>query len=262
MKKKKIAILLSGNIRIHEENRKCLINFFRDFEITIFATIWNNQKNINEFVQYYQINNYNLIELKNWESTLSKVKYVTGEENRSFKIENIFHMWLSISESTKFLQKQVKEKKLIFDYVCRFRSDLIIKTSSNYIKDQIIKLKKNQILVPCSNHFKGVNDRFFITSYSTYLKFENIMFFIEKFITYKPLNPEYLFYCFIKNYKMKIILMNNLNEKILAQHTKTHENYELKPTKNVHVPLMDKISMKKIKYEIKIKKFLLNIKLY
>ena len=67
---------------------------------------------------------------------------------------------------------------------------------------------------------------------------------------------------FIKNYKMKIILMNNLNEKILAQHTKTHENYELKPTKNVHVPLMDKISMKKIKYEIKIKKFLLNIKLY
>ena len=53
MKKKKIAILLSGNIRIHEENRKCLIDFFRDFEITIFATIWNNQKNINEFVKYY-----------------------------------------------------------------------------------------------------------------------------------------------------------------------------------------------------------------
>ena len=101
--KKKIAILLSGNIRIHEENRKCLIDFFRDFEITIFATIWNNQKNINEFVQYYQINNYNLIELKNWESTLSKVKYVTGEENRSFKIENIFHMWLSISESIKLV---------------------------------------------------------------------------------------------------------------------------------------------------------------
>ena len=48
--------------------------------------------------------------------------------------------------------------------------------------------------------------------------------------------------------------MHNLNEKILAQNIKTHENYELKPTKNVYVPFVDRISMKKIKYEIKLKK--------
>ena len=104
--KKKIAILLSGNIRIHDENKKCLIDFFKSFEITIFATIWNNQHNIENFIKFYQIENYNLIELKNWESCLSKVKFVTGEENRSFKTENIFHMWHSIYKSTNFSKKK------------------------------------------------------------------------------------------------------------------------------------------------------------
>ena len=251
---KKIAILLSGNIRIHDENKKCLIDFFKNFEITILASIWNNQQNIENFIKFYEKENFNLIELKNWESSLSKVKFVTGEENRSFKTVNIFHMWHSIFESSKFLQGKVKEKKLNFDYVCRFRSDLIIKTSSNIINNQILNLKENQILVPWSNHFQGINDRFFITRYNTFLKFMNIMSFIENFIINKPVNPEYLFYNFIRNSKMKIILMHNLNEKILAQNIKTHENYELKPTKNVYVPFVDRISMKKIKYEIKLKK--------
>ena len=52
-------------------------------------------------------------------------------------------MWHSIFESSKFLQDKVKEKKLNFDYVCRFRSDLIIKTSSNIINNQILNLKEN-----------------------------------------------------------------------------------------------------------------------
>ena len=83
---KKIAILLSGNIRIHDENKKCLIDFFKNFEITILASIWNNQQNIENFIKFYEIENFNLIELKNWESSLSKVKFVTGEKIGALKL--------------------------------------------------------------------------------------------------------------------------------------------------------------------------------
>ena len=106
---RKVAVLISGNIRIYEKNLYFLKKIFKDFKITIISSVWDHQENIEKFKDLYQIMNLNKIKEKNWSDELKKVTYVTGEENRSYKIENIFHMWFSIIENIKFL-KDITEK--------------------------------------------------------------------------------------------------------------------------------------------------------
>ena len=97
----------------------------------------------------YKIKYIKYINLKNWLKNISKIHYVTGEENRSYKSINIFHMWHSITENLKFLKKISIKKK--FDYVCRFRSDLYSKTIKSNFTKEILNLKNNQILFPENN---------------------------------------------------------------------------------------------------------------
>ena len=87
---KKVAVLISGNIRIYEKNFDFLKKIFDDLEITIISSVWDHQENIKKFINLYQIKNLNKIKEKNWSEEVNKVTYVTGEENRSYKIENIF----------------------------------------------------------------------------------------------------------------------------------------------------------------------------
>ena len=43
--KKKIAILVSGNIRLFDKNLFFLKNILADFDFSIFAAVWRDQKN-------------------------------------------------------------------------------------------------------------------------------------------------------------------------------------------------------------------------
>jgi len=248
--KKKIAILISGGIRIYPKNKLFLNKIFKDFDIQIVSCVWKSQRKITQFKNLYKIKYIKYINLKNWQKNISKIHYVTGEENRSYKSINIFHMWHSITENLKFLKKISIKKK--FDYVCRFRSDLYSKTIKINLTKEILNLKNNQILFPENNHYRGINDQFFITKYSTFLKFKNIFKFINSFLKEKrTFNPEYLFYCFIKKNNFKYKLIEGFNIKVLGQNLKSHRNYKIKPTKPAFIPLKDKINIKIIKYHLR-----------
>ena len=249
---RKVAVLISGNIRIYEKNLHFLKKIFKDFKITIISSVWDHQENIEKFKSLYQIINLKKIKEKNWSDELKKVTYVTGEENRSYKIENIFHMWFSIIQNIKFLKDITEKEKTNFDYVCRFRSDIFEINQSNFLKKELIKLKEREILFPCNNHYRGLNDMFFITKYKTFLHFENMFSFIDNFLKQKRVfNPEYLLYCFVKNNGFKIKLAHNFAIELLGLNTKSHDNYNLKPRKEAFIPFRDRINLKKAKYTIK-----------
>ena len=81
---KKIAILISGQIRIFEKN----INFFNDlkkslsdYEVTIVSSVWENQNEIELFKKRYNVKYINQVKEQDWSSLISKIKYVTWQEN-------------------------------------------------------------------------------------------------------------------------------------------------------------------------------------
>ena len=95
---KKIAILISGQIRIFEKN----INFLKDlkktlsdFDITIVSSVWENQDELENFKEKYNVKFVNLLKEQDWTNYISKVKFVTWEENSGFKVPNIFHVALN-----------------------------------------------------------------------------------------------------------------------------------------------------------------------
>ena len=75
------------------------------FECFYFAAIWKNQKNVNNLKLLYQPIEIKEINRNNWDAIVHKIKYVTGEENRSYKISNVLNMWDSIQKTTDFLDK-------------------------------------------------------------------------------------------------------------------------------------------------------------
>ena len=249
---RKVAVLISGNIRIYEKNLYFLKKIFKDFKITIISSVWDHQENIEKFKDLYQIMNLNKIKEKNWSDELEKVTYVTGEENRSYKIENIFHMWFSIIENIKFLKNISEKEETNFDYVCRFRSDIFEINQSNFFKKELTKLKEKEILFPCNNHYRGLNDMFFITKYETFLNFENMFNYIDNFLDQKRVfNPEYLLYCFVKNNDLKIKLAHNFAIELFGLKTKSHDNNNLKPRKKAFILFRDRINLKIAKYTIR-----------
>ncbi len=257
--KKKIAILISGQIRIYKENLDFLKKIFSEFDYEIFAALWENQNETEEFCNLYQIKNIKKIQQKNWEDKIGKIQYVFGEENRSYQLVNIFHMWHSISENVKFLDEQFKIYNADYDYVCRFRTDLFSNKIPNNIQTQILKLKNNEIIFPENLHSRGLNDLFFICNFRTFLEFKNVMYYLDKFIEEKrPLSSEYFLYHFVKKNSLKIKIINNLLIDIFDVKNKSHKNYELKPTKKAYIPLKDKVSLKYIKYKIRFLKKLNN----
>ena len=174
---KKIAILISGNIRLYEKN---LVFFdeikkiLKNYEIIIISSIWENQKDLENFMIKYKIKFINQIKQKNWKDKTNKVKFVTGEENLSWKIENVFHMWHSIVENIHFLEKINSENNLNIEYVCRFRTDIMNLENIENLKSDLIELENNEFLLPSNRHFKGITDLFFIAKYQTFLKLKNI----------------------------------------------------------------------------------------
>ena len=254
---KKIAFLISGNIRIYEKN---LVFFneikkiLKDFEVIIISSIWENQENLLDFKEKYKIKFINQIKQKNWEEEINGVKFVTGEENISWKIENVFHMWHAIVENIHFLEKINSENNLNIDYVCRFRTDIMNIGNIVNLKNDLIKLKNEEFLVSSNRHFKGITDLFFISKYSTFLKVKNIFSFFEKFsLENRVFNPEYIFYCFLSESKFKIRIAHKFNLALIRIE-------EAKPTKQVYVPLKDKINMKIIKRKIKFLKLINSFK--
>ena len=111
---KKIAVLISGQIRIDD---KCLIFFeqlkksLNNFELIIVSSLWENQNNLDLFKKKFNVKYIKLIKEKDWTNEISKVKYVTWEENTAYKVPNIFHMWHSITENINFLIEITEEKK-------------------------------------------------------------------------------------------------------------------------------------------------------
>ena len=62
---RKVAVLISGNIRIYEKNLHFLKKIFKDFKITIISSVWDHQENIEKFKSLYQIINLKKIKEKN-----------------------------------------------------------------------------------------------------------------------------------------------------------------------------------------------------
>ena len=245
---KKIAFLVSGNIRIYEKNfifLNYLKKTFSEYEIIFVSSVWENQEDINNFTKKYEIKFINLIKQKDWSNKTDKIKFVTGEENLSWKINNVFHMWHSIVENIKFLELVVSENNLKVDYVCRFRTDIIgIKDTKN-LENDLINLKNNEFLFSSNRHFRGLTDLFFIANYETFLKLKNIMNFFDKFSKdERVFNPEYFFYCYMSESNFKIKIADKLDLALIRME-------EAKPTKTVFIPLKDKINMKIAKRKIK-----------
>jgi len=194
---KKIAFLISGNIRIYEKNLvffEEIKKILKDFEIIIVSSIWENQEDLENFKEKYKIKFINQIKQKNWNDKINAVKFVTGEENLSWKIENVFHMWHSIVENVHFLEKINSENNLNIDYVCRFRTDIINLKSIENLKNDLIDLENEEFLISSNRHFKGITDLFFIAKYQTFLKLKNIFSFFDKFSQEnRVFNPEYIF---------------------------------------------------------------------
>ena len=254
---KKIAILISGQIRIFEKN----IDFFEDlkkslsdYEITIVSSVWENQNEIELFKKKYNIKFINQVKEQDWTNQISKVKYVTWEENSGFKIPNVFHMWYSIVENVNFLEKIIKEDGLNFDYVLRLRTDIICKDGLSFISDEINQLKDNEVLFPSNLHWKGLNDSFFVSNFNTFLEFKNFLSFLEKFVMdNRVFDPEYILYSFVNENNFKIKLINNFNLALIRIE-------DSKPTKIVYVPFKDRIQIKIARQKIKLLKLYNKIK--
>ena len=83
---KKIAFLVSGNIRIYEKNLIFLQNLkkkFCNYKIIFISSIWENQQDKDNFKDKYEIEFINEIKQKDWSENIDKIKFVTGDENRS-----------------------------------------------------------------------------------------------------------------------------------------------------------------------------------
>ena len=245
---KKIAILISGQIRIFEKNISFLNdlkNSLSDYEITVVSTVWENQNEVDTFKKKYGIKYLNQANERDWSNSVSQVKFVTWEENSGFKIPNVFHMWHAILENIKFLELINKQDGLNFDYVLRFRTDIICKEGISFLSLHLKNLKDNEVLFPSNLHWKGLNDSFFITKFSTVLRFKNFFNFLEKFIKdMRVFDPEYILYSFINENNLKIKLINDFNLALIRIE-------EAKPTKQVYVPFKDKIKIKIAKQKIK-----------
>ena len=64
---KKIAFLISGNIRIYEKNLvffEEIKKILKDFEIIIVSSIWENQEDLEKFKEKYKIKFINQIKQK------------------------------------------------------------------------------------------------------------------------------------------------------------------------------------------------------
>ena len=97
---KKIAVLISGQIRFFEKN----LNFLKelkknlsDFEVTIVSSVWENQDELKIFQEKYNVKFINMLKERDWTNNISKVKYVTWEENSGFK-----HMTCILNNDIKF----------------------------------------------------------------------------------------------------------------------------------------------------------------
>ncbi len=250
---KNIAFLVSGNIRIYEKNLSFLENLkkeFYNYEIIFVCSFWQNQKNLDEFNKKYKVKFFNQIKEKDWSNEISRIKYVTGGENLSYKIQNVFHMWHSITENIEFLESVVKKNNLKVDYVCRFRTDIMTLKEIKHLKKDLEKIENNQILFSSNRHFRGITDLFFIGKYETFFKIKNILNYFQKFINdERVFDPEYIFYSFITENDIKIKIAYKLDIALIRIE-------EAKPTKKVFVPFKDKIKMKIAKRKIKINKLL------
>ncbi len=250
---KNIAFLVSGNIRIYEKNLSFLENLkkeFYNYEIIFVCSFWQNRKNLDEFNKKYKVKFFNQIKEKDWSNEISRIKYVTGGENLSYKIQNVFHMWHSITENIEFLESVVKKNNLKVDYVCRFRTDIMTLKEIKHLKKDLEKIENNQILFSSNRHFRGITDLFFIGKYETFFKIKNILNYFQKFINdERVFDPEYIFYSFITENDIKIKIAYKLDIALIRIE-------EAKPTKKVFVPFKDKIKMKIAKRKIKINKLL------
>ena len=238
---KKIAFLVSGNIRIFEKNLLFLESIkteFADYEIIFVCSVWENQSDLEEFSNKYQIKFINQINERKWKDEIEKVKFVTSGENLSWKINNVFHMWHSISENIKYLEKIVKDNDINFDYVCRFRTDIITLKGIKHLKNDLESLENNEFLFSSNRHFRGVTDLFFIANYKTFIQLKNILLYFNKFIDdQRPFDPEYIFYSFINESNFKIKIAYKLDIALIRIE-------EAKPTKTVFIPFKDKIKIK------------------
>ena len=254
---KNIAFLVSGNIRIYEKNLiflESLKDELKDYNFFFICTVWENQDTLDEFSKKYHVKFINQIKESNWQDKIDKIKFVTGGENLSFKIQNIFHMWHSIIENIKFLEETVRINELKIDYVCRFRTDIMNISKIEYLKNDIQFLRDNEFLFSSNRHYRGITDLFFIAKFDTFIKLKNIFLFFDDFIKAKRVfDPEYVFYCFINENNFKIKIAYKLDMGIVRIE-------ESKPTKKVFVPLKDKINMKIAKRKIKFLKIINNLK--
>ena len=111
-------------------------------------------------------------------------KFTDNSEEMSKKIFDFCNLTWSKDILQFYERKDLFAKTLSFNQANKPIYKSSIKKHELYEKE-LTKLKEKEILFPCNNHYRGLNDMFFITKYKTFLHFENMLKNFDKFLEQK-----------------------------------------------------------------------------
>lgn len=246
---KKILVILSGRLNfLDEKNYTRLIDSLLEYELVFFLAPWkNHNKNLlKKFKKKYKPNKVKIL-------TASNIKYKNKIKYPDFagSFEGFFYNWDGFCKSLKYI-KNCNFKKWKPDYILRYRSDILPanKTVFNFSP----KNNNNQfIIIPDRYHWHGVNDQIFLFPYSVIKIFNKFKHYVEEH-SQKNLffSGEYIFYKFLKKYKIKIIY-NNFEYNLMRK--KNFKKKILSLTKKTIIPIQDKLNIKILKIFYKLRNF-------
>lgn len=241
MKKKKIFIIIAGQLRFFNENYETLSTTLKNYDLFFYFFPWNSEKNkISLFKKRYIPCKIKFIKGSNWEKKAKKIKF----KDNANDIINFFYMWEALIKAFKIISSEINDN----DIILRFRTD--IKLSSKKIVLNFNDIKKNEIYIPDLYHWNGVNDQIFFSKVITLNKFKFFFDFVDFSIKNNHfICPEFTFYKFLKKFKIKINFFE-LDYKIFRNDRKTQ--IINKPTV---IPFFDKILIKVIKLKFKLRNF-------
>jgi len=196
----KVIIIVPGKLAFYsEENYKRIKKVFNN-NVEFFIIGWeNNDKNeIEKFKEIYHPAHISSIPNQNFENILKEIKY----PDYAGSTLGALHMWKSIYLSFKEVSNFFIDKPNKPHYVLRYRSDILPKLNSEFLKKN---LNNKEILIPDRYHWNGINDQIFLFKYNDLILFDEIDEFIKKHIkNNRFFCSEYIFQQFLKKQKIKI----------------------------------------------------------
>jgi len=197
----KTALCLSGYLRTFEQNFNHLNKFIIEpLNCDIFIHIWDtvglSLRGFDKSTKDINVNN-----ILHKINAMYKPKLIVIEQSRNFNfntkilelknfenrdVNGLMAMFYKIKQCNQLKLQYEKENNFSYDYVIRYRPDILIKQSLN-VKD----LNNDFINIPKHGDFGGINDQFAIGNSKNMNIYSNIYDNILKYISMNiPLNPE------------------------------------------------------------------------